>query len=113
MRAKWRDKDQLERIQFERAYIIKRLAADVVEAIAQLVGLLSIVLQIIHRVQPVGQFVLVEQMMSRALGAMSGLIIQFNSIDQDIAAMVDFQRFMRLPRNLNEGRKLSRTAADD
>lgn len=106
MRAKWRDKDQLERIQFERAYIIKRLAADVVEAIAQLVGLLSIVLQIIHRVQPVGQFVLVEQMMSRALGGMSGLIIQFNSIDQDIAAMVDFQRFMRLPRNLNEGRKL-------
>ena len=106
MRAKWRDKDQLERIQFERAYIIKRLAADIVEAIAQLVGLLSIVLQIIHRVQPVGQFVLVEQMMSRALGGMSGLIIQFNSIDQDIAAMVDFQRFMRLPRNLNEGRKL-------
>ena len=106
MRAKWRDKDQLERIQFERAYIIKRLAADVVEAIAQLVGLLSIVLQIIHRAQPIGQFVLVEQMMSRALGDMGSLITQFNSIDQDIAAMVDFQRFMRLPRNLNEGRKL-------
>ena len=51
MRAKWRDKDQLERIQFERAYIIKRLVADVIEAIAQLVGLLSIVLQIIHRAE--------------------------------------------------------------
>lgn len=105
-RAKWRDKDQLERIEIERSYIAKRMIASIVESAAELIGLVSIVVQIIQRAQPVGQFVLVQQMISRALGAMRSLVSQFNGIDEDIAAMVDYRDFMRLPKAASDKQKL-------
>lgn len=94
IRAKLRDKDEKERLSFELKTIWSRLAADIGEAIVELGALVWIVLQIIAQSQPVGQFVYVQQMVARAIGQASGLADQLGRIDEDLANIVDYQRFM-------------------
>lgn len=97
LRMTLRDKDERIRIDFERKYIFKRLCADVLEAAAEVTALLWIVGQIIARQQPIGQFLYVQQVVSRALGGASGFVSQIASIDEDLANLFDYQEFMSLP----------------
>ncbi len=97
LRVKLRDKDEKQRIEFERKYIFKRLGADALEAGAEVVALLFTVSQIIARAQPVGYFLYVQQVVSRALGGASGFVSQINMIDEDLANLFDYQEFMALP----------------
>jgi ATP-binding cassette subfamily B protein/ATP-binding cassette subfamily C protein len=68
LRLKLREKDERERIQFERKYIFKRLGGDILEAAGEVIALLYTTLQIIAQTQPIGQFLYVQQVVSRALG---------------------------------------------
>lgn len=97
IRITLRDKDEKERISYERTNIVWRLAADVFEAIAEIIALIWVTLQIIHRSQPIGQFVYVQQVVSRALGGAAGLVSDIASIDEDLANLYDYQIFMDLP----------------
>lgn len=97
LRAKYRDLDQLERIQYERKYLGRRIIADTIEAAAEVVSLVAIAWQIIHQLQPIGQFVYVQQIISRALSGMHTLISEFNGIDEDLVTMYDYESFMQLP----------------
>jgi ATP-binding cassette subfamily B protein/ATP-binding cassette subfamily C protein len=99
LRIKLRDKDEKKRIEFERRYISKRLGADTLEAGAEVAALLFTVSQIIARAQPVGQFLYVQQVVSRALGGASSFVGQINTIDEDLANLFDYQEFMALPRH--------------
>jgi ATP-binding cassette subfamily B protein/ATP-binding cassette subfamily C protein len=99
LRIKLRDKDEKKRIEFERKYISKRLGADTLEAGAEVAALLFTVSQIIARAQPVGQFLYVQQVVSRALGGASSFVGQINTIDEDLANLFDYQEFMALPRH--------------
>mgnify|MGYP004417268775 CR=1 FL=1 len=97
LRMKLRDKDEKQRIEFERKYIGKQLAADVLEAGAEVIALIYITLQIIAHLQPVGQLVYVQQIVSRALGGSRSFVSQLSSIDEDIANLFDYNEFMQLP----------------
>lgn len=97
LRVRYRDMDEKARIEFERKYIGKRLLADIIEAVAEVVALLFTVTQIIAKAQPIGQFLYVQQIVQRALGAANGFVSQISSIDQDLANLFDYQRFMALP----------------
>jgi ATP-binding cassette subfamily B protein len=97
LRMTMRDKDEKVRIQFERKYIGKQLAADVLEAAAEVIALIYITLQIIAHVQPVGQLVYVQQIVSRALTGSRSFITQLSGIDEDIANLFDYNEFMQLP----------------
>ncbi|MBH2007276.1 ABC transporter ATP-binding protein [Candidatus Saccharibacteria bacterium] len=92
--AKLRDQDEKERLDFELKTIWKQAVADIGEALVELGALLWIVLQIIDRSQPVGQFLFVQQMVSRAMGQASSLARQLGQADEDLANLVDYQRFM-------------------
>jgi len=96
LRMKLRDADEKERIQFERQYIFKRLGADVLEAAAEVAALVYTTIQIIGHSQPIGQFLYVQQVVSRALSGSSGFVSQINSIDEDLANLFDYQEFMQL-----------------
>lgn len=96
-RIRLRDKDEKTRIDFERSYIGKKLAADVLEAAAEVATLIWTALQIINRAQPIGQFLYVQQVVSRVLGSANGLVGTFSSIDEDIANLFDYNEFMALP----------------
>jgi len=97
LRMKLRDKDEKVRIEFERQYIGQQLGADVLEAAAEVVALIYITLQIIAHVQPVGQLLYVQQIVSRALGGARSFVSQLSTIDEDIANLFDYNEFMKLP----------------
>jgi ATP-binding cassette subfamily B protein/ATP-binding cassette subfamily C protein len=100
LRMKLRDKDEKQQIEFERRYIVKRLFANMIEVAAEVIALLWTVSQIIARTQPIGQFIYVQQIVSRALGGASGFVSAVSSVDQDLVNLVDYQTFMDLPESV-------------
>lgn len=96
LRMSLRDRDEKARIEFERKYIFKKLGADMLEAVAEVTALLFTVTQIIARAQPIGQFLYVQQVVSRALGGASSFVSQLSTIDEDLANLFDYQEFMEL-----------------
>lgn len=96
-RAKLRDKDRLQMIKYERSFMGKRFGGEALQAAAEVTALVWVTLEIVAHRQPIGQFVLVQQMVSRVLSSVDGLISIYNSIDEEVANMVDYQRFMELP----------------
>ena len=95
--ARLRIKDEKQRILFERQFIGKRLLADGIQSLAELVILIFTVIEIIARKQPIGQFIYVQQLVQRSLGSANSLISLFSSRDEDLATLFDFDAFMRLP----------------
>ena len=96
-RAKLRDKDRLQMIKYERSFMGKRFGGEALQAAAEVTALVWVTLEIVAHRQPIGQFVLVQQIVSRVLSSVDGLISIYNSIDEEVANMVDYQRFMELP----------------
>ena len=97
LRKKLRDKDEKQRIEFERKFIWKQLGADVLETIAEVTALIYTTLQIIAQTQPIGQFLYVQQVVSRALSGARQFTSQMSRIDEDIANLLDYNEFMELP----------------
>ena len=96
-RATLRDKDQLQMIKYERRFMAKRFGGEMLQAAAEVAALVWVTLEIIAHRQPIGQFVLVQQTVGRILSSVDSLISTYNSIDEEVANMVDYQRFMELP----------------
>lgn len=108
LRMKMRDKDEKARIEFERSYIGKKLGADILEAGAEVTALVWTTLQIIAQAQPIGQFIYVQQIVSRAIMGANNLASTISSIDEDIANLYEYQEFMELPTMHKGNRKLEK-----
>ena len=98
LRTNLRDADEKTRIDYERKVIWKQFAADVIEAAAEVVALVYTTLQIIAHAQPIGQFLYVQQIVSRAMGAMSAFTRGVSTVDEDVANLFDYNEFMALER---------------
>lgn len=108
LRHRLRDVDEKAQLEFERRYIVKRLGARVIEAVAEVTSLIWIVGQIITRAQPIGQFIYVQQIVSRALTGANGIVTSLAMMDEDLANLFDYQKFMDLPETTDDGIKLKR-----
>lgn len=97
IRMTLRDKDEKARIEFERSFVLKRLGGDVIESGAELTALLYTTMQIIAQAQPIGQFLYVQQIVSRAIGGAGSFVSQLSQIDEEMAQLFDYQKFMELP----------------
>jgi ATP-binding cassette subfamily B protein len=97
LRSTLRDADEKRRLDFQKRYIPKQLLADAVQYGAELLALVWIVGQIIARAQPVGQFLYVQQIVSRALTTANNLVSSLSSIDEDLANLKDYEQFMDFP----------------
>ncbi|MEO6761768.1 MAG: ABC transporter ATP-binding protein [Candidatus Saccharimonadales bacterium] len=106
-RLKLRDKSELHRILIERKTVPLTIASDAVSAIAEVVSLIWISLQVVAQKQPVGQFLYVQQMVSRAMSSANSLVSTASSIDEDIANLFDYERFMKLPARETSGINLT------
>ena len=106
LRITMRDKDQKTRIGFERKFMGWQLGSDVIEAAAEVLSLLYTTTQIIAHVQPVGQLLYVQQVVSRTMGGMRSLVNQLASIDEDLANLFDYNEFMALPAGSTRNEKL-------
>lgn len=97
LRQAMRDKDQKARIELERRFVWVRVGADILESIVQLIALIWVAVQVITRRQPIGQFIYVQQVVSRAIGGAKSFMTNLSSIDEDLANLFDYQKFMALP----------------
>lgn len=97
LRSRLRDADERRRLDYQRRYIPKQLAADALQYGAEVVSLIWVVGQIITRAQPVGQFLYVQQIVSRALSTANNLVSSLSSIDEDLANLKDYEAFMAMP----------------
>lgn len=107
LRKKLRDKDEKARIDFERQFIGWRLAADTLQTLAEIGSLIWITLEIIAHHQPVGQFIYVQQVVSRAISGATGLISELSTIDEDVANLFEYQQFMQLERPTARPKKIT------
>lgn len=107
LRRKYRDQDEKSRLTFERQFISKRLGGDVLEAVAEVVVLTYTALQIIAKEQPIGQFLYVQQITSRAFSSLRSFVGVVNSIDEDVANLFDYREFMELPGAAHKQKRLS------
>lgn len=103
LHAKLRDADEKARLELELKTSWKQLLANIVQDIVEFGALVWIAIEIINRNQPVGQFVYVQQLVSRAISQASGLATQLGRIDEDLANLVDYQKFMEL-REISENK---------
>ena len=106
LRKKLRDKDEKARIEFERQFIGKRLAADALQTLAEISSLIWVTLEIIAHRQPVGQFIYVQQVVSRAINGATGFISELSTIDEDVANLFEYQQFMQLERPSMRSKKV-------
>lgn len=105
-RRAFRDQDENGRLAFEKTFLPFRIAADTLQAAIEFGALIWISLQIIARNHPVGQFIYVQQVVSRAIQSASAFVSTLGQIDEDIANLFDYEQFMSLPARSNGGRRL-------
>lgn len=105
LRKKLRDKDEKARIDYERKFMGKRLAADALQTMAEVGSLVWIALEIIAHRQAVGQFIYVQQIVSRAMSGATGFISDLSTIDEDVANLFEYQQFMQLECPNNKDKK--------
>lgn len=106
MRIQFRNKDQGGRLQFEKNFIRWRVLGDALETIVQFGSLTWAVLQIAAQRFPIGQFIYIQQLVSRALGSASQFVTEFGAADEDLAKLKDYNDFMKLPIRHATGKKL-------
>lgn len=94
LRNRYRDQDEKERLQFEKKYIGKQIVSNVFESGVELGSLTWVTLQIINGSQPIGQFIYVQQIVSRAINASNSIVGTISRIDEDLAQLFDYQKFM-------------------
>ena len=107
LRLHLRDKDEKKRLEIEQKNLPLTLLSDVLEAVAEVGSLIWISLQIIVQKEPLGQFVYVQQIVSRAISSANGLVSTLASIDEDVANLVDYEQFMQLPLRKSVGKTLT------
>lgn len=96
LRQEYRDKDEKARILQERGYVSKNLMAQIVQSLTEAGSLLWVAGQVIARDSPIGHFIYVQQMVSRAFGAAGGFVTIISGLDEDLANLVDYHEFMAL-----------------
>lgn len=94
---KYRDQDEKQQINIERKFIGQELLASIIEAAAEVIALIYVTLQIIAHALPVGQFLYVQQIVSRGLQSMRSVASSFISIDEDLVNLSAYDEFMMLP----------------
>lgn len=106
LRIRFRDIDQGGRLESERGFIKWRILSDALETVVQLGSLVWAVVQIAAKRFPIGQFIYIQQLVSRALGSAAQFISEFGSTDEDLAKLKDYSDFMALPITQTSGKKI-------
>lgn len=107
LRNTFRDQDEKARLQFERKFIGKQIISNVFESAIELGSLVWVTLQIIAGSQPIGQFIYVQQIVSRAITSANGIVGTISGIDEEIAQLFDYQKFMQYDVGRQNTRMLS------
>lgn len=112
LRNRYRDEDEKQRLDFEKKYIGKQVASNVFESGVELGSLVWVTLQIINGTQPIGQFLYVQQIVSRAINSSNSIVSTVSNIDEDLAQLFDYQKFMNYKTETPDRTALTEQAKD-
>jgi ATP-binding cassette subfamily B protein len=104
---KLRDKDEKNQILIERRFMGKELLANIIEAAAEVTALIYVTLHIISHALPIGQFLFVQQIVSRGLSSVRSVTSSFMSIDEELVNLTAYDTFMNLPTQANGTQKIT------
>lgn len=110
-RQRLRDIDEKDQIEYERKYVGLRFLADAIESAAEIVALVWTVIKIINHQLPIGQFIYVQQIVSRTLNGASTFVSTISQIDEDLANLFDYQAFMEAPEGVGGTKELQAVPA--
>lgn len=96
LRAQYRDKDEGDRLNYERRFIKWQMLGNILEALVELGTLIWAVVKIAGKALPVGQFVFIQQLASRAISSSSRFVSEYGSADEDLAKLKDYSDFMAI-----------------
>jgi ATP-binding cassette subfamily B protein/ATP-binding cassette subfamily C protein len=108
-RQKLRDKDEKERIEFQKKFLPRQVLSHFLQSFVEIGALVWVTLEIAAKSQPIGQFVYVQQVASRVFSGINGFISTLSSIDEDVANLFDYTRFMELEELSANGKALRET----
>lgn len=111
LRQSLRERDEKQRLQYQRRYLLPRLLAEALEVALEVGSLVWVAIQIIGRQQPVGYFIFTQQIISRAIESASGFADEMGIIDEDLANLFDYEVFMKLPTGRGGSMDLKTTPA--
>lgn len=108
LRIGFRNKDQGERLKFEKDFIRWRILSDLLKTTVVAGSLIWAVLQIAARRFPIGQFIYIQQLVLRALSSAEQFVTEFGAADEDLAKLKDYNDFMKLAVRHARGVKLTK-----
>lgn len=91
----YRDKDEKQQVRIEQKFIGKELLSNIIESVAEVAALVYTTVQITAHALPVGQFLFVQQNVSRGLQAMRSAI-SITQIDESLANLSAFDEFLAM-----------------
>ena len=106
LRSTYRDRDEKEQIYIERKFLKYEFLTTVIEAVAEVLALIYVTSRIIAHALPVGQFLYVQQIVSRGLSGVRQIASSFMRIDEDLANLSAYNEFMEIPTNHPSRQKL-------
>ena len=106
LRNTYRDRDEKEQIHIERRFLKYEFLTTVIEAVAEVIALIYVTVRIIAHSLPVGQFLYVQQIVSRGLSGVRQIASSFMRIDEDLANLSAYNEFMEIPTNHSSRQKL-------
>ena len=89
--------DEKGSLQIEKQSLKWQLLSSGILGVAEIVSLVWIVLLIAAKEQAVGQFIFVQQMVSRALSSATAMASSLGRLDEDLANLSDYDTFMNIP----------------
>lgn len=89
--------DEKGSLLIEKRSIKWQLLSSGILSIAEIISLVWIVLLIAAKEQAVGQFIFVQQMVSRALTSATAMAASIGRLDEDLANLSDYDTFMNIP----------------
>lgn len=89
--------DEKGSLQIEKQSLKWQLLSSGILGVAEIISLIWIVLLIAAKEQAVGQFIFVQQMVSRALSSATAMASSLGRLDEDLANLSDYDTFMNIP----------------
>lgn len=97
MRAQFRHEAEEKGLDIEKRFIRYRIVTYGIQTIAEAFALIYTVLQIAAHKLPIGQFVYVQQVISRTINSVTNLSRLINSLDEIVGNLFDYTDFLELP----------------
>ncbi|MDO4271509.1 MAG: ABC transporter ATP-binding protein [Candidatus Saccharibacteria bacterium] len=97
LRSQLRDTIDGGMVRQERRFIKYRLASYLLQAIIEAISLIYVLVKIVAHQLPIGQFIYVQQVISRTINSVAVLTFALSNFGESLTNLADYTNFLQLP----------------